>query len=81
MPSDESFVGVFCLVSLGEILSTEAAESGNVKPVEAIFCRFGNIVTSISFVISSSSCNAMLSLGFLTSKVRKLYFLCAPRGI
>ena len=34
-------------------LSTEAVETGNVKSIEAIFCKFGNIVTSISFVMSS----------------------------
>ena len=52
-----------------KLLSTEAVETGNVKPIEAIFRKFGNIVTSISFVMSSLSCNAMLSLGFLASKV------------
>ena len=55
-----------------KLLSTEAVETGNVKPIEAIFCKFGNIVTSISFVMSSLSCNAMLSSGFLACKVRKV---------
>ena len=49
--------------------STGGIETGNVQPIEAIFCKFGNIVTSISFVISSLSCNAMLSSSFLASKV------------
>ena len=55
-----------------KLLSTEAVETGNVKPIEAIFCKFGNIATRISFVTSSLSCNAMLSSGFLASKVRKV---------
>ena len=55
-----------------KLLSTEAVETGNVKPIAAIFCKFGNIVTSISFVISSLSCNAMPTSGFLASKVRKI---------
>ena len=55
-----------------KLLSTEVVETGNVKPIEAIFCKFGNIVTSISFVMRSLSCNAMLSSGLLAS---------APRGI
>ncbi len=52
-----------------KLLSTEAVETGNIKPIETIFCKFGNIVTSISFVMSSLSYNAMLSSGFLASKV------------
>ena len=50
-------------------LSSEAIETGNVTPIEAIFSKFGNIVTSISFLMSSLSCNAMLSSGFVASKV------------
>ena len=63
-----------CLISFiwEKLLSTEAVETGNVKPIEAIFCKLGNIVTIISFVMSSLSCNAMLSSGFLASKVRKV---------
>ena len=38
-----------------KLLSTEAVETGNVKPIEAIFCKFGNIVTSTLFVMSSIS--------------------------
>ena len=55
-----------------KLLSTEAVETGNVKPIEAIFRNFGNVVTSTSFVMSFLSCNAMLSLGFLASEVRKV---------
>ena len=55
-----------------KLLSTEAVETDNIKPIEAIFCKPGNIVTSISFVMSCLSCNAMLSSGFLASKVRKV---------
>ena len=55
-----------------KLLSIEAVETGNVKPIEAIFCKFGNIITSISFVMSSLSCNAMMSSGFLASKVPKV---------
>ena len=55
-----------------KLLSIEAVETGIVKPIEAIFCKFGNIVTRISFVMSSLSCNAMLSSGFLGSNVRKI---------
>ena len=55
-----------------KFLSTEVVETGNVKLIEAIFCKFGSIVTSISFVMSSLSYNAMLSSGFLASKVRKV---------
>ena len=55
-----------------KLLSTEAVETGNVETVEAILCRFGNIVTGISFVISSLSCSAMLSSGFFASSARKV---------
>ena len=42
------------IVSFGRnFLSTEAVETGNVKPIEAIFYKLGSIVTSISFVVSS----------------------------
>ena len=63
-----------------KLLSTEAVETGNVKPIEAIFCKFGNIVTSISFVMSSLSCNAMLFSGFLASKVRKVIHSVCTSG-
>ena len=60
-----------------KLLSTEVGETGNVKPIEAIFCKFGNIVISISFVTSSLSCNAMLSSGFLASEVGKvIHYVC-----
>ena len=55
-----------------KLLSSESDETGNVKPIESIFGKFGNIVTGISFVRSSLSCNAVLSSGFLGSKVRKV---------
>ena len=73
LPSVREFSG-HVLVSFNweKLLSTEAVETGNVKPIEAIFCKLGNIVTSISFVMSSLSCNAMLSSGFLASNVRKV---------
>ena len=76
---------VFCkhiLISFiwEKLLSTEGIETGNVKPIEAIFYKFGNIVTSISFVMSSLSCNAMLSSGFLASKVRKVIHSVCTSG-
>ena len=61
-------------------LQTEAVETGNVKTNKAIFCKFGNIETSISFVMSSLSCNAMLSSGFLASKVRKVIHSVCTSG-
>ena len=63
-----------------KLIKTEAVETGNVKPIEAIFCKFGNIVTSISFVMSSLSCNAMLSSDFLASKVRKVIHSVGTSG-
>ena len=63
-----------------KLLSTEAVETGNVKPIEVIFCKFGNIVTSISFVISSLCCNAMLSLGFLARIVQKVIHSVCTSG-
>ena len=43
------------------IKAVETVETGSDKPIEAIFCEFGNIATSISFVISSFKlqCNAV----------------------
>ena len=50
---------------MGEnLLSIEAVETGNVRPIEAIFCKFVNIVTIISLGMSYLSCNAVL--GFLS---------------
>ena len=63
-----------------KLLSTEAVETGNVKPIEAIFCKFGNIVTSTSFVMSSLSCYAMLSSGYLASAVRKVIHSVCTSG-
>ena len=63
-----------------KLLSAEVVETGNVKPIEAIFCKFGNIVTSISFMMSSLSCNAMLSSGFIASKVRKVIHSVCTSG-
>ena len=68
------------LINLEKLLSTEAFETGNVKPIEAIFCKFGNIVTSISFVMSSLNCNAMLSSDFLARKVRKVIHSVCTSG-
>ena len=64
-----------------KLLSTDPVETGNAKGIEAIFDEFGNIVTDISFVMSSLSCNAILSSGFLLVKYEKLSILCSPRGI
>ena len=52
---------------LVKLLSTEAVETGNVKPIEAVIGK-GNIVISISFVMISLSCNAMMSSGFLAMR-------------
>ena len=38
-----------------KLLSIEAVETRNVKPIEGIFCKFGNIVASISFALMLSS--------------------------
>ena len=63
-----------------KLLTTELVETSNVKPIAAIFYKFGNIVTSISFVMSSVSFNAMLSSGFLASKVRKIIHSVCTSG-
>ena len=63
-----------------KLLSAEVVETGNVKPIEAIFCKFGSIVTSISFMMSSLSRNAMLSSGFIASKVRKVIHSVCTSG-
>ena len=47
-----------------KLLSTEAVETCIVKPIEDILDKFGNMVTSISFVISSQSCSAMYEMWF-----------------
>ena len=65
---------------IGEKLLSEAVETGNVTPNEAIFCKFGNIVTSITFVMSSLSCNAMLSSGFLACEVQKVIHSVCTSG-
>ena len=55
---------------------------GNVKPIESIFGKFGNIVTSILFVMSSLNCNVMLSSSFLASKLRKvIHSVCTLRDM
>ena len=62
-----------------KLLSAETVETGNVKPIEAVFCKFGNIVTSISFVMCSS-CNT--SSGFLASKIGKVFHsVCTSRDL
>ena len=63
-----------------KLLSTEAVETGNVKPIEAISCKFGNIVTSILFLMSFLCCNAMQSSGSLASEVRKVIHSVCTSG-
>ena len=71
---------IFISFIWGKLLSTDAVETGHVKPTEAIICMCGNIVSSTSFVVSSLSCNAMLSSGFLASKVRKVIHSVCTSG-
>ena len=66
---------------MGETSINRSCWTGYVKPIEAIFCKFESIVTSISFVMSSWNCNAMLSSGFLASKVRKVIHSVCTSGI
>ena len=63
-----------------KLLSTETVETGNVKPIEAIFGKLGNIVTSILFVMSTLSCNAMLSSDFIAGEVRKVIHSVCTSG-
>ena len=71
-----------CLIRLiwEKLLSTETVETGNVKPIEAIFGKLGNIVTSILFVMSTLSCNAMLSSDFIAGEVRKVIHSVCTSG-
>ena len=83
LPSEREFHRhVLITFILEKLLSTETVETGVIKQIEATLCKFGDIVTSISSVMSSLSWNAMLPPGLFASKVRKgIHSVCTSGGI